>query len=69
MLKSVEAHFREGRKVLRAIEETLGPDDVVHIKLENAMTAYANALNQIAAIVEKGEIIEDFDVEGLKARG
>ena len=66
MLKSVEAHFREGRKVLMAVEEALGPDDVVHLKLENAMTAYANALNQIASIVEKGEIIEDFDVEKLK---
>ena len=66
MLKSIEAHFKEGQNVLREVRRALGPDDVVQFKLEGAMTAYANALNQIAAIVAKGEVIEDFDIESLK---
>jgi len=66
MLESIKAHFREGQQVLKEIEQGLGAGDVVHTKLESAMTTYANALNQIAAMVAKGEIIEDFDVEGLR---
>ncbi len=66
MLETIEAHFKEGQQVLKEIERVLGAGDVVHTKLESAMTTYANALNQIAATVARGEIIEDFDVEALK---
>lgn len=66
MLESIKTHFKDGQRVLEQSKQVLGADDVVHTKLESAMSAYANALNQIAAIVAKGEGIEDFDIEALK---
>jgi hypothetical protein len=66
ILESVETHFAEGQNILKHIKARLGGDDPVYDKLEGAMGVYANVLNQIAAIVAKGEIIEDFDIEALR---
>jgi len=66
VLESIKLHFLKGQQILKETEKVLGAGDVVHAKLESAMTVYANALGQIAAMVARGEIIEDFDVEALK---
>ncbi len=66
MLESIKDHFLKGQQILKETKKALGAGDIVHTKLEGAMTAYANALSQIAAMVARGEIVEDFDVEALK---
>jgi hypothetical protein len=47
-------------KILEKSGKLLGEDDPVFLKLELSMKTLLNAQRNIAAFVEKGEVIEDF---------
>ena len=47
-------------KTLKKSKKFLGEDDPVFIRLENATRTLVNTQREIAAFIEKGEIIEDF---------
>ena len=63
MLDDISSHFSEGQKLVTKVEETLGPDDPISNKLQTAMSAYRNAFDEIISIIEKGKIIEEFELE------
>lgn len=62
ILKELSEYLKEGKKILRKSKEFLGKDDPVYDKFESAMTVLFNAYSNIESFVEKGKIIEDFDV-------
>ena len=41
----------------------LGADDTVVNKLKTAMSVYKNALGDIASFIERGKIIEEFQLD------
>jgi hypothetical protein len=63
LLKKISNHFAEGEKLLSKADEMLGADDPIVNKLETAMSIYKNALHDIANFIERGKIIEDFQLD------
>jgi hypothetical protein len=60
VLKDLNNHLADGLKLLRKTESLLGENDPVYAKLAAAMKAMIDAQANVAAFVEKGEIIEAF---------
>lgn len=67
-LKSIETHFKAGKKLLDQIEESLGNDDLMSTEFLTTMAVYQAAMGKIASFVEKGKIIEKFDLETFKEK-
>lgn len=67
-LKSIEVHFKAGKKLLDQIEETLGNDDPMLTEFLTTMAVYQSTMRKIASFVEKGKIIEEFDLESFKEK-
>ena len=63
LLAEISNHFAEGEKVLSKADEMLGTDDPVVNKLETAMSVYKNAFDDIAKFIDRGKIIEEFQLE------
>ena len=63
MLDEISNHFAQGQRLLSKAKQTLGPDDPISIRLQTAMSAYQNAFDEIVSIIEKGKIIEEFQLE------
>jgi hypothetical protein len=63
LLAEISNHFAEGENLLAKAKEMLGADDPTVNKLETAMTVYKNAFDDIANFIEKGKIIEEFQIE------
>jgi uncharacterized protein (UPF0147 family) len=63
MLDDILEHFTEGEKLVSRAEEILGPDDPISNNLQTAMSAYQNAIDEIVNIIEKGKIIEEFELQ------
>jgi hypothetical protein len=63
LLAEISHHFAAGEKLLSKADEKLGADDPIVNKLEAAMSAYKNALHDIAGFIERGKIIEEFQLE------
>jgi uncharacterized protein (UPF0147 family) len=61
ILTEIANHFAEGENLLLKAEKDLGADDPIVDKLETAMSVYRNALGAIAAFIERGKIIEEFE--------
>jgi hypothetical protein len=59
----IETHFLNGRKLLEKTFSELGEDDLISQRLSGAMGIYESAYKQMAAYMEKGKCIEDFDTE------
>ena len=59
----ISKHFTEGESLKSKAQAKLGPDDPVVNKLKTALSVYKNAVNDIASFIEKGKIIENFDIE------
>jgi hypothetical protein len=51
-----------GLKLLAEFETDLGNDDPTTVKFKNAIEALASAENEISAFVDKGEMIEKFEL-------
>lgn len=60
ILKDLNRYLADGLKILQKSGKLLGEDDPVFLKLELPMKTLLNAQRNIAAFVEKGEVIEDF---------
>jgi hypothetical protein len=59
----ISNHFSRGESLKSMAEERLGADDPIVTKLSNAISVYKNAVNDIAVFIERGKIIEEFDLE------
>lgn len=66
VFNQVEAHFLKGRKLLEKAFSELGEDDPISQRLSGAMGIYESAYKQMAAYMEKGKGIEDFDAKGFQ---
>ena len=63
LLTDISNHYSEGEKLFSKAEELLGKDDLIVNKIKVAMSVYKNVFNDIAAFIEKGRIIEEFQPE------
>lgn len=63
LLAEISNHFQEGENLLSKADEMLGIEDPVVNKLETAMSVYKNAFNDIGNIIDRGKIIEEFQLE------
>jgi hypothetical protein len=62
-LDDISNHFSEVEKLVSKAEKTLGPDDPIVNKLQAAKSAYQNSFDEIASVIEKGKIIEGFQLD------
>ena len=60
ILKAIGVYVREGQRILDKTRQTLGEEDPVYEKMEEAMKALKTAHAFADAFVEKGKIIEEF---------
>jgi vacuolar-type H+-ATPase catalytic subunit A/Vma1 len=60
VLEDIRAHVRQGQAVLSKIETALGDDDPVYHGYRQALRSLQQAEKEIAAYIEKGEIIEAY---------
>jgi hypothetical protein len=63
LLAEISKHFAAGEKVLSKADEMLGTDDPLVNKLKTAMSVYKNAYDDIAKFIERGKIIEEFQLD------
>jgi hypothetical protein len=63
LLAEISNHFAEGENILSKADEMLGPDDPVFHRLQTAMSVYKNAYDDIADFIDRGRIIEEFQLE------
>jgi hypothetical protein len=63
LLAEISNHFQESENLLSRAGEMLGTDDPVVNKLETATSVYKNAFNDIANFIDRGKIIEEFQLE------
>ena len=62
LLTEISNHFAAGEKILLKAENDLGVDDPIVDKLETAMSVYRHALDAITNYIEKGKILEEFEL-------
>ena len=60
VLEDITTHVRQGKAVLAKIEAALGNDDPVYHGYRQALRSLQQAEQEIAAYIEKGEIIESY---------
>jgi hypothetical protein len=63
---TITKHIREGEKILAKAKESLGQDDPVYDRLESAINTYENAYESIKSFIDRGKIIEEFDIESME---
>lgn len=63
LLAEIANHFAEGEKLLSKSKKMLGAEDRIVSKLEFAVSAYQNAFEDIANFIEKGKVLEKFQIE------
>ena len=59
----ISNHFAKGEDLLSKAEKMLGSDDPIVNKLQTAMSAYKNAVDDIDSYIDRGKIIEEFHPE------
>jgi hypothetical protein len=62
LLTEISNHFAAGEKILAKAEKDLGADDPIVDRLDMAVTAYRHALDAIESYIEKGKILEEFEL-------
>ena len=63
LFAEIENHFAKGERLFSKADEMLGADDPIVNKLKAAMSVYKNAHDDIAHFIERGKIIEEFQLE------
>ena len=63
LFSEIANHFEKGEHLFSKADEMLGADDPIINKLKAAMSVYKNAHDDIADFVERGKIIEEFQLE------
>jgi len=66
LLTEISNHFAEGENLLSRAVKMLGSEDPVVNKLKTAMSVYKNAFDDIADFIDKGKILEKFQLENQK---
>ena len=64
-LGEIENHFKDGKKLLKKMRDSVGVDDPIYQKLEPVMMVYEKAYNNIDFFIEKGKSIEDFHLDTM----
>lgn len=59
----ISNHFANGEQLLSKANEMLDADDPIVNKLKTALTVCKNVHDDIASFIEKGKIIEEFQIE------
>ena len=59
----ISEHFEKGESLMTEAEGKLGMDDPIVLKLNNAISAYKAAVSDIASFIDRGKIIEEFELE------
>jgi len=62
----VQNHYKNSRKVLKQIKESLGEEDPITKIYQNAVNTYEQVNTQVNDIISKGKVIEGFNPETLK---
>jgi len=62
LLTEISNHFDAGEKILAKAEKELGADDPIVDRLAMAVAAYRHALDAIENYIEKGKILEEFEL-------
>ena len=65
ILNQINHFWEKGVELLTEFETDLGDDDPTTIHFKSAIKALASAHNEISAFVDKGDIIESFDLQHL----
>jgi hypothetical protein len=65
ILAGITKHFNQGVKILHNINELLGEDDPIFDRFATTMAVYQKSYEQIESYIEKGKIIEEFELEGM----
>ena len=63
ILRELTDYLKQGERILRNSRESLGEDDPVYGRLEAAMAMMFNVYGQIQGFVERGNRIEEFEVD------
>ena len=63
LLAEISNHFQESENLLSRAGEMLGTDDPLVNKLKTAMFVYRNAYDDIVKFIDRGKIIEEFQLE------
>ena len=66
ILADITKHFNQGVKILHNINELLGEDDPIFDRFASTMAVYQKSYEQIESYIEKGKIIEEFELEDLE---
>ncbi len=64
-LTKINAHYKEGERILNSIRKQLGDDDPIIDKFEMVMSGYKTARSYIEAFIDKSKGIENFDSDDL----
>ena len=65
ILAGIAQHFKQGVKILHNINNLLGEDDPIFDRFATTMAVYQKSYEQIESYIEKGKIIEEFELEGM----
>lgn len=65
ILAAINTHFNQGVKILHNINELLGKDDPIFDRFATTMAVYQKSYEQIESYIEKGKIIEEFEIESM----
>ena len=66
LFEKIQRHLEAGRKLLKETFAELGEEDLMTDRLSAALSTYESACKQMAALVEKGKNIEEFEPSGLQ---
>jgi hypothetical protein len=66
ILAGITKHFNQGVKILHNIKELLGENDPIFDRFATTMAVYQKAYEQIESYIEKGKIIEQFELEDVE---
>ena len=65
ILNDINAFLNEGLELLAEFEKDLGNEDPTYVHFVNAIQALAEAQEEIRDFVNKGDMIEDFELEKI----
>jgi hypothetical protein len=66
MIDLVQNHYKDSKKILDQIKESVGTEDPIYKAFQNTMETCEQVKTQIDDIIVKGKVVEDFDPESLK---
>ncbi len=66
LFSKIQRHLDEGHRLLKETYAELGEDDLMTERLSAAIGTYESAFKQMAALMERGKNIEDFEPDTFK---